>query len=175
MGFFCMRSIFIIFFNALSSLSFTKLIRLAKLALPHPLFSFISFVATLKAFVIASRLFPETHANNGIGNAFRHALWNCLILSYCCKISSPQKSLLWCEKMTSMHEELFPNQPLEKEMDLHNNEIGRKLFMKMLPGIHRQFFETSFFIDELMKKIKTAKILTKNEGNNADELVYLED
>ncbi len=145
------------------------------LTLPHPLFSIMGFFAILRSFSLAQKHFPKTHSNNGIGNAFRHSLWNCLILMYCCKISSPQKALDYCKKMTDLHEELFPNEPLETKMDLHNNQVGINLFMELLPGIHRQFFETSFFVEKLMQKTKTAKILEKLEDDFGDELVYLKD
>lgn len=72
-----------------------------------------------------------------------------------------------------MHEELFPNQPLETKMDLHNNKIGMDLFMEMLPGIHRQFFEKSFFINALFEKLKTAVIIRNVEDDPGNELVYL--
>lgn len=149
--------------------------KLLGLTLPHPLFSLMGFYATLRSFSLAQKHFPKTHSNNGIGNAFRHSLWNCLILMYCCKISSPQKALDYCKKMTDLHEELFPNEPLETKMDLHNNQVGINLFMELLPGIHRQFFETSFFVEKLMQKTKTAKILEKLEDDFGDELVYLKD
>ena len=149
--------------------------KLLGLTLPHPLFSLMGFYATLRSFSLAQKHFPKTHSNNGIGNAFRHSLWNCLILMYCCKISSPQKALDYCKKMTDLHEELFPNEPLETKMDLHNNQVGINLFMELLPGIHRQFFETSFFVEKLMQKTKTAKILEKLEDDFGDELVYLEE
>ena len=45
-------------------------------------------------------------------------------------------------------------------MDLHNNKVGRDYFMQLLPTIHRQFFETSFFVDQLLaltQQIKTVK------------------
>lgn len=145
------------------------------LTLPHPLFSIMGFFAILRSFSLAQKHFPKTHSNNGIGNAFRHSLWNCLILMYCCKISSPQKALDYCKKMTDLHEELFPNELLETKMDLHNNQLGINLFMELLPGIHRQFFETSFFVEKLMQKTKTAKILEKLEDDFGDELVYLKD
>ena len=145
------------------------------LTLPHPLFSIMGFYAILRSFSLAQKHFPKTHSNNGIGNAFRHSLWNCLILMYCCKISSPQKALAYCKKMTDLHEELFPNEPLETKMDLHNNQVGINLFMELLPGIHRQFFETSFFVEKLMQKTKTAKILEKLEDDFGDELVYLKE
>lgn len=74
-----------------------------------------------------------------------------------------------------MHEELFPNEPLETKMDLHNNKIGMDYFMELLPGIHRQFFEKGFFIDALMKKSENAKILKSLDDNFEDDLVYLQD
>ena len=169
-----MRNISIIF-NALRSLSFDKIKKVMGLTLPYPLFSIMGFFAILRSFSLAQKHFPKTHSNNGIGNAFRHSLWNCLILMYCCKISSPQKALDYCKKMTDLHEELFPNEPLETKMDLHNNQVGINLFMELLPGIHRQFFETSFFVEKLMQKTKTAKILEKLEDDFGDELVYLKE
>ena len=75
--------------------------------------------------------------------------------------------------MTNLHEELFPNEPLEKKMDLHNNKVGMDLFMELLPGIHRQFFETSFFVKDLIEKTKTAKVLKSLDDNFQGELVYL--
>ena len=77
--------------------------------------------------------------------------------------------------MTDLHEELFPNEPLEKKMDLHNNQVGINLFIEMLLGIHRQFFEKKFIIDRLFEMLKTAKILTSLEENHGDHLVYLEE
>lgn len=74
-----------------------------------------------------------------------------------------------------MHEELFPNEPMETKMDLHNNKIGMDYFMELLPGIHRQFFEKGFFIDALMKKSENAKILKSLDDNFEGDLVYLQD
>ncbi len=75
--------------------------------------------------------------------------------------------------MTDMHEELFPNEPLETKMDLHNNQIGMDLFMEMLPGIHRQFFESSFFVEKLKIMTKNAEILNDVDQNLGQALVYL--
>ena len=170
-----MRKIIKILFNTLITLSFKKLLRLLKLVVPHPLLAILGIYATVKSFTLAEKFFPKTSATNGIGNAFRHALWSALIMMYCCKISSPQKALKFCKEMTDLHEELFPNEPLEKKMDLHNNQVGMNLFMEMLPGIHRQFFEKKFIIDRLFEKIKTAKILTNLEEDHDNHLVYLEE
>ncbi|RKS96519.1 DUF6973 domain-containing protein [Chryseobacterium defluvii] len=166
---------FNIFFRTIRTLSFKKILRLLSLVLPHPLFSLLSLYATVKAFSIAQKRFPDTASSNGVGNAFRHALWCCLIMMYCCKVSSPQKALDFCKRITDMHEELFPNEPLETKMDLHNNKIGMDYFMELLPGIHRQFFEKGFFIDALMKKSENAKILKSLDDNFEGDLVYLQD
>lgn len=149
--------------------------RVVTLFLSNPPLAFLSFIATVRSFIIAKKYFPETNSSNGIGNAFRHALWTSLIMMYCCKISSPEKSFNWTKKVTDLHEELFPNEPLETKMDLHNNKIGLDLFMNMLQGIHRQFFETSFLIDKIFEKLKTAQILENLEDEFGDNLVYLKE
>lgn len=166
---------FRIFFRTIRSLSLKKILRLLSLVLPHPLFSLLSFHATVKAFSIAQKKFPDTASNNGVGNAFRHALWCCFIMMYCCKVSSSKKALDFCKNITDMHEELFPNEPLETKMDLHNNKVGMDYFMELLPGIHRQFFEKSFFIDALIKKTESAKVLRSLDDDFQGELVYLEE
>ena len=156
-------------------MSFKKILRLLRLVVPHPVFSLLSFYATLKAYTIAQKKFPETASTNGIGNAFRHALWCCFIMMYCCKVSSPKKALEFCKRITDLHEELFPNKPLETKMDLHNNKIGMDYFMEMLQGVHRQFFEKSFFIDGLEKKMQDAKVLKNTDDDFKGFLVYLDE
>lgn len=74
-----------------------------------------------------------------------------------------------------MHEDLFPNKPLETKMDLHNNRIGMDYFMSLLPGVHRQFFESSFFIEGLQKKLENAVLIKSiDEEVDKDVLIYLE-
>lgn len=74
-----------------------------------------------------------------------------------------------------MHEDLFPNKPLETKMDLHNNQLGMDYFMSLLPGVHRQFFESSFFIKELQEKTKYAVLITSvDEEVDTDIMIYLE-
>lgn len=60
-------------------------------------------------------------------------------------------------------------------MDLHNNKVGIILFEEMLNGIHRQFFETQFFVEELFKKVKTAKVLNHISEDHGDSLVYIDE
>ena len=154
-------------FNLLKSLSLNNLLKLFFTGFSHPIFSVLTFFATYKTYKISEKLFPKTHGLHGAGNAFRHALWNSLIMMYCCKVSSPKKALIWTEKITQMHEDLFPNEPLQRKMDLHNNKVGRDYFMQLLPTIHRQFFETSFFVDQLLaltQQIKTVKSVDETFG-----------
>lgn len=74
-----------------------------------------------------------------------------------------------------MHENLFPNELLLREMDIHNNQIGMEIFMSKLKGIHRQFFETNFFVDEMMMLSREAKLITKIEQIEPHRMVIVED
>lgn len=159
----------------IKNLSLKDFLQLCSLGLSHPLWSLLTFWATVKTFTIVGIYFPNKHNGNGIGNAFRHALWNCLILMYCCKVSSPKKALIWTEKITNLHEQLFPNPVLQKKMDLHNNKIGRDLFMKLLPGIHRQFFESSFFITPLLELTESIKTVHNTSEIYGTTLVKIEE
>ena len=164
-----------IFFRTLKSLTFAKLFKVFSIGLMHPLFAILYTYASFKAFAKAKELYPKTNSNNGKGNAFRHSYWSCLIMMYFCKVSSPEKSLKWCEKLTDMHEDLFPNKPLETKMDLHNNRVGMDYFMSLVPGIHRQFFESNFFIEELRKRTENAVLIRSvDEEVDENQLIYLE-
>lgn len=162
-----------IFYEVIKSVSVANMLKLLLVALRNPHFALLTMVATIKTFAIAEREFPHTHNKDSYGNAFRHALWACLILMYCSKVSSPKKALRWCKKITDLHEEIFINEAPQTAMDLHNNQVGMNYFMSLLPTIHRQFFETSFFIEELRRKTKTAKVYGVEEYS-ADELIILE-
>lgn len=148
--------------------------RVFVIGLTHPLFAYLFTYSSFKAYKKAKELFPKSNSNNGIGNAFRHAYWSCLIMMYFCKISSPQKALKWCKIFTDMHEDLFPNDALARKMDLHNNRIGMTYFVSLLPGVHRQFFESSFFINGLLEMTKDAVFIDSLEAVVEDKLIYLE-
>lgn len=74
-----------------------------------------------------------------------------------------------------MHEDLFVNEPIFRAMDVHNNHIGMELFMRMLDGIHRQFFETSFFIEPLLKMADEAVLISQISDIERGKLVIIED
>lgn len=162
-------------FNLLKSLSLKNLLKLFFTGFSHPIFSILTFFATYKTYKISEKLFPKTHGLHGAGNAFRHALWNSLIMMYCCKVSSPKKALIWTEKITQMHEDLFPNEPLQRKMDLHNNKVGREYFMQLLPTIHRQFFETSFFVEQLLALTQQIKTVKREDETFGFELIMIDE
>lgn len=85
--------------------------------------------ATKKSVAYASKYYGKTHHQNTPANAFRHAVWNYLIIRGCYnKPEQLESGLSWAKKITDIHEELFQNDELAKIMDLHNNRIGRKVF-----------------------------------------------
>ncbi len=95
----------------------------------HPHFIVPTVWATIESIRLSERHFDDSPDGNGPANAYRHAAWNVLIAYYCSKISNSQKAVRWAEKITNLHEELFPNSDFDREMDLHNNSIGRKLYL----------------------------------------------
>lgn len=168
-----MRNTVAVLFTTLRTLSLRKLLRVMKLVLGHPLFSVMGFFATVKAFAFARKHFPETHNSSGVGNAYRHALWSALIAAYCAKISSAEKAVRYALRMTNLHEELFPNAPMETSMDLHNNGVGISVFKAMLKSTHRQFFETTLLSEEILRKVETAEVLSDQGKAEEEVLVYL--
>lgn len=105
-----------------------NLLRGLFLGLGHPLYVGPTIRATRACVRIATDLYGRLHHKNGPANAFRHALWNYMIAEAC----SPggkgrEKAIAWAEKITRWHEEAFPNRQLARDMDLHNNALGREI------------------------------------------------
>lgn len=164
-----------IFFATFRKLSPDKLFHLLGLLLLHPMYSILTAYATLKTYAITEKKFPEKHHGDGKGNAFRHALWTSLIMAYCSKISSPKRVAVWCKKISDMHEDLFVNETLQRAMDVHNNQFGMDYFFELLPGIHRQFFETAFFSEPLYQKALQAKKIAEISELDKNHLVYIDE
>lgn len=110
-------------------LSFKQLWRITCIAIRNPRFIIPTLKATKQTLAICDSLFGSRHHAHGRENAVRHALWNMLIAKNLYRSDKPLESAMnWAKRITDLHEELVPNNPLEKAMDLHNNSIGRKLF-----------------------------------------------
>lgn len=125
--------------------NYSQLWELFFLAIKYPVYVYPTLKATVQSFKIAKDEFPETHDKNGKGNAFRHAIWNVLICFECYKVSKDRRRIIaWAKLITDKHEQLSPNKPIDERMDLHNNRIGRNLFIS-----------SSFTsIEEISKSIK---------------------
>jgi len=117
-------------------------------------------------------LFGRGHHKSNKANAFRHALWNVLICQKTLKkTKSKDKSMIWTKKVTDLYEKVTQNELSEQLMDLHNNEIGRILFLDL---IDQNETKTISFLKE---KSENAQKLTETEdiSNFKGKLVYLEE
>lgn len=89
------------------------------LLLRHPIDGARVLAAANEATNETVRLYnPPLHNTNG--DAFRHALWNFLMTT---RVSEER-----AQEWGGAHENgTVNNPPLEKQMDLHNNQVGREL------------------------------------------------
>jgi len=159
--------------NRIKSLSFQQLFLLVKTFILKPLYFFPTHRATIQTLQICYRLFDKQHHKNNVTNAFRHALWNVLIAKRCFKMNqSVEKSVLWAKKITDLHEQLAPNNHLEMLMDLHNNNIGRVIFVEH--KLHKENQDT--IISVLKEKMQTAVLIesVSEIENFKNEFVYIE-
>jgi len=142
----------------------------ALIFLRHPLNFIPSVLATYECVEICNEHYGKLHHKNNVTNAFRHALWNYLIAKKCSSWRrNKQKAIRFAQKITDWHEEFSPNQPLDKHMDLHNNIIGRKLF------ILNDEKATEDFVVVLKRKVSEAKKITALEEIklHRNDLVYI--
>ncbi|WP_410548873.1 DUF6973 domain-containing protein [Allomuricauda sp. M10] len=116
-------------FSVLKRVSFKHILKGILLGLSKPFFILPTLKATKDCMKISTAHYGKLHYKNGPANAFRHALWNCMIAQRCFRWNKNEiKVLDWAKKITDWHEEAFPNKPLAKAMDLHNNAVGRSIF-----------------------------------------------
>ena len=93
--------------------------------------------------------------HNNEADAYRHALWNFLMAR---KFGKEQ-----AEKWANAHEEFSDNPDKEKEMDLHNNQIGRNLATNPEEILGKGDWKNKSFNDlfEEAKKLKKVYWLKK--------------
>ncbi len=147
-----------------------QLLSLLRLGLRYPSYILPTIKATQHCMRLCDTHFGKTHHTNTSANAFRHALWNILIIKYNVK-RTLTKASLWAKRFTDWHEEFAPNTPLDKAMDLHNNGIGRKLVA--------QFPQESIarYVQKLQEKVTHSQKFTHIDelSDFSEDLVYLED
>ena len=156
--------------SRLGELNASKLWRLAWIGLKNPLLVVPTHRATNRTMDICDRIFGNAHNGDNSANAFRHALWNILIAQRTIKIlKSEEKAISWAEKITTLHETLMPNKPLERAMDMHNNEVGRSFFMELQTSSEDEIIG---FLEK--KATEAVQIKTVEEAKSLNGvLVYL--
>ena len=117
-------------FKVITKVRFHKLLELLPLAVINLRFVYPTYHATKECMALSTLHFKRKHYNNGQANAFRHALWNYLIALKCSNASKNRsRIIIWTKRITDWHEDAFRNRALAQRMDLHNNGVGRVLFL----------------------------------------------
>ncbi|WP_350289392.1 hypothetical protein [uncultured Croceitalea sp.] len=122
-------------FKTLRRINFKSFWQLFKLGLSKPFFILPTLNATRECLSISTEYFGRLHYQNTPANAFRHAFWNYLIAKKCTKWSRRTETLVkWAKNITDWHENAFRNRELARKMDLHNNKVGRAVFIEYKVG-----------------------------------------
>ncbi|MBV1888404.1 MAG: hypothetical protein KUG51_03865 [Urechidicola sp.] len=156
----------------ISGLNLKQLLSLVGWFFKHPLYMICTISATMQAFKIVQKEFPNIHGLDNKANAFRHALWNLLIARKCLRVEKDLEAVLnWTTQITNWHEDFSPNKELMRVMDLHNNMIGREMF-KLNQGKEMEELQV-----ELKRKLSDAVLVSsvKEISQLNDTLVYLKD
>lgn len=153
-------------------MDFSKLWSLFLLSIRHPLFVIPTIRGTRKCVAICDDQFGNAHHRNGTANAFRHALWNMLIVQKSVLSGRDLKeAIAWAKTITDWHEEFSPNTPLARAMDLHNNQIGRNLIALQQEMTTEEMTQQLLEMIPLSRKLSNLQELTNNVGI----LVHIED
>jgi len=159
--------------NRIKQLSVKQFLILLKVFIMRPLYIIPTHKATIETLLICDRLFGKKHQNHNQENAFRHVLWNIIIAKNCYTPKRGVANVLeWTEKVTTLHEKMAPNKPLETAMDLHNNKVGLILFEE------EKLYEKSFteikeiLLEEMDLGIKVTSI--EEMKQHTDKMIYLE-
>ncbi|TAI47437.1 DUF6973 domain-containing protein [Flagellimonas allohymeniacidonis] len=144
--------------KTLGRVGIDKLWALLILVLKNIPFVVPTILATKRCVGISTQYYGRRHYQNGPANAFRHALWNYLIVKSSLNWWKNENwALRWSQQITDWHEEAFQNIPLAKAMDYHNNEVGRSVFIK-----HRN--DEPEDVIQLLRKMTEASIPISSES-----------
>lgn len=147
--------------------------RLLKLCLGNLSNVWPTWRATKESISFANNYYGTRHHKNTPANGFRHALWNCLIVKKCLNNSEQWEDvMLWTEKITDLHEELFPNSALARAMDLHNNAVGRAICRDHM---HNSITEIAEIIYKMAQDSLLVTTIRQLETVPKNILVYIEE
>lgn len=164
----------------LKSMDFRQLWSLFWLCARNLRFVIPTIKGTRKTVAVCDELYGNKHHKNGPENAFRHALWNTLIVQRCLTNGRPlEQSLDWAKTITDWHEDFSPNVDLAREMDLHNNRVGRDLIAEFPDE------SEDFLVGQLLKMVPLSRYVlsvaevkrtdVKQFTENSTILVHIED
>lgn len=158
-------------FKVIKNLSAGLTWKMMRALLSKPLLLLPTVWATVESILFSEINFTEAHGGQGVANAFRHSAWNLLIAKNCAWFTSKEKAVQWAKFTTDLHEEYFPNDDFDREMDLHNNAIGRMVYQQL---VEQKVKSKNKMIAALKKKSNTAVGLTdeKEFSNYPDQMVY---
>ena len=157
--------------DVFKGIRFRQVKKLMLFLFKHPFFFISTIKATFDVLRISQREFPNTHGFNNKANAFRHALWNIFIAKQCSLFSRKSyEVILWTKEFTDWHEDFSPNEALPRIMDLHNNCIGRELFLKTPKSTQNQW--VILLKEQLEYAVQIVSV--EDVENYPRQLVYLE-
>lgn len=154
----------------LKSFDANQLFKLVKLFIVKPFYIKLTLQATQHAVQLANRHYGNTHHKSNAANAFRHVLWTILLAKAVYdKTGNEVTAKKWALKVTTAHEDIAVNKPLERTMDLHNNKVGILLLAEL---INKKEDEILLL---LMKKAQEAQQICEPEEviNFKNQLVYI--
>lgn len=152
-------------------MDFKQLWSLAGFCLRYPLFMIPTYMATRKTIAVCDQKFGKAHHKNGRANAFRHALWNVLIIHTCKRWASIAKATAWTKRITDWHEDFSVNPELARAMDLHNNHIGRTFAQQHADASESQLIQLVMVMIPLSQKHTTVQQMQ----DNPNTLTHIED
>lgn len=97
----------------------------------------ISLTISASAYIYAQTIFNQYSDANTKQDAFRHTLWNTFMCQFYLTLTSVNPRYNFARDAGLVNEILFPNVDGGKEMDLHNNEVGRRIWL--LNTTHKSF------------------------------------
>lgn len=159
------------FFKILKNLSVSFTWKMFSGLISNPLLLIPTIWATIESILFSELHFHEAHGGRGVANAFRHAAWNLLIAKNSSLFTSREKAVKWAKYITDLHEECFPNESFDHEMDLHNNRIGQEFYWEMF---NQKIKTKREMIAELIYKSESAVGLTDERefAKYRNEMVY---
>lgn len=157
--------------NRLQQLSIPKLLGFGWLLIQKPLLIIPIYKATIETMNISQKLYGNAHHGSGKANAFRHALWNFKICQKTLKFTKNlQKSFKWTQKVVDFYEKVSKNNTLNREMDFHNNAVGRDYFLANFEEIESKTIKKLQLLAEKSKKVSKINEFQQHKGI----LVYIE-